>query len=193
MSREIEKEMVAFLDRKLSGDGLTKDAILRKDARTVFRRALECCVGIREKGGNNRGPMVELIQETIGSSDKEPWCMSLIQTGLAYAELKTGLASPIVAGEHCLTVWNETPKKQRVADIPTLGAICIWRHGSSTSGHTGATVSDVSNGWVNLVEGNTESGIAGGEVVRDGGGVYLTHRSTLRSGNMKVVGFLKPF
>ena len=193
MKREIEPEMVAFLDAKLKDNGLAQHAIEQKDPRTVFRLALEACVGIREKGGNNRGPVVELIQETLGGADQEAWCMSLVQTGLAYAELKTGVQSPIAATEHCMTCWRETPTAQRVKSVPAVGAIIVWKHGSTDSGHTGITVSDVKDGQVRAVEGNTESGIAGGEVVREGGGVYVTRRSTSGTGNMRVVGFLKPW
>ncbi len=184
--------MVEFLDRKLNENGLAQQSIKDKEARTVFRLALEACVGIRETS-NNAGPMVELIQETLGGADKEPWCASLIQTGLAYAELKTGIKSLVFPSEHCMTIWNETPSSMRVKRIPAIGAICIWRHGTSSSGHTGCTISDVNGTMVYLVEGNTESGLYSGEVVREGGGVYLTYRSITGTGNMRVIGFLKPF
>jgi hypothetical protein len=193
MKRKIEPAMVEFLDGKLASNGLAHDAIARKDARLLFRFALEACVGIRETGGNNNGPMVRLIQETVGTADREPWCMSLVQTGLAYAELRTGVLSPIAMSEHCLTVWNVTPISQRVQTMPGPGAIIIWRHGRTTSGHTGITIGPVKNGKFPAVEGNTESGIAGGKVVRDGGGVYLTQRNMSGNGSMQIVGFLKPF
>lgn len=193
MKRQLEPKMVSYLDAKLAGNGLAQSAIKNRDPRTVFRLALECCVGIREKGGNNRGPMVELIQETLGGADAEAWCMSLVQTGLGYAELKTGIMSPIFPSEHCLTVWNETPREQRVRTVPAVGAICIWKHGDTTSGHTGITVGEVEREEVNMVEGNTEAGIRTGEVVREGGGVYFTRRSIRGTGSMKVVGYLKPW
>lgn len=115
--RQIEKKMVDWLDTKLIGNGLAQRAISDKDARLLFRLAAEACVGIKESGGNNKGPMVELIQETIDGADREPWCMSFVQTCLAYAEKKTGIKSPIAAGEHCLSVWTSTPKSARVKKI----------------------------------------------------------------------------
>ena len=193
MIRQIEPAMVAYLDGKLAANGLAQDAVARKDARLLFRLALEACVGIREKTGNNDGTMVELIQETLGGADGESWCMSFIQTGLAYAEAKTGVRSPIHGSEHCMTVWNETTISQRVAASPLPGAIVIWRKGTTSSGHTGALVTAPSAGWFRAVEGNTEGGVRGGAVVREGGGVYLTERSTRGTGNMKIVGYLKPF
>lgn len=193
--RNIEPKMVDYLDRKLKENGLAQESIKTKDARTLFRLALESCVGIRESSGNNDGVMVELIQETCGGSDNEPWCMSLQQTGIAYAEERTGIASQVYVSEHCLTVWNNTPRVCRVVRIPAIGAICIWKHGNTTSGHTGCTITGVEldTSHVYLIEGNTTSGLESGEIVREGGGVYKTYRSTVANGNMRVVGFLKPF
>lgn len=195
--RKIEPKMVSFLDAKLAGNGTAHEAIKTGDARTLFACAMEACVGIREVGGNNEGPLVDLIQETIGGEGVEPWCMALIQTCIAYAELKTGKKSPIydgnLGGEHCLTVWNKTPEESRVKLRPLRGAIIIWRHGKSTSGHTGMYVETTSPRNFSAIEGNTESGVANGKVERDGGGVYRTSRRFGGNGDMHVLGFLKPF
>lgn len=192
--RYIQPEMIKFLDEKLKNNGLAQHAIETKDARTLFVLACQACVGIREKTGNNDGPMVELIQKTIGGASRESWCMSLQQTGLAYAEVKTGVKSPVSPSEHCLTVWNETPKEQRVKSIPLPGAIAIWRHGNTTNGHTGCT-NGADSEIFHAIEGNTTSGSddPNGKVVREGGGVYFTTRSMHPTGEMHLVGFLKPF
>ena len=186
--------MVSYLNVRLAQSGLFIDAVRRGDARMVFRLAAECCVGIREIGSNNGGPLVELMQQTIGSADHEPWCMSAVQTWLAYAERVTGVKSPIIAGEHCLTVWSDSPKEQRVRTVPGPGAIIIWRHGNTSSGHTGVTCEQPSVSRIfSAVEANTESGNSGGKIERDGGGVYYTKRSLDGAGSMHIVGFLKPF
>lgn len=190
--KKLEQKMVDFLMGKLKDNGLFIDAVNKRDARTVMRLAAQVCVGIREVGGNNSGPMVELIQETIGTHGKEAWCMAFVQTCIAFAEYCTGVKSPVFASEHCLTVWGNTPIAQRVAAIPAAGAIVIWRHGTTTNGHTGIVEScDGVNFYA--FEGNTESGITGSKVVSDGGGVYHTKRSMKPTGSMKVVGFIKPF
>lgn len=195
MGRQIEPKMVEFLDQKLANNGLAQHAIAEKDARQLFILAAQACVGIREVGGNNSGPMVELIQETIGGHSKESWCMAFMQTCIAYAELKTGMVSLVAAGEHCLTVWALTPKSERVKIFPLPGAIVIWQHGKSQDGHTGCFLeADDKRKNMRMVEGNTESGLnPKGDVERDGGGVYLTSRNVIKNGSMKVVGFLKPF
>lgn len=190
--RQLDPKLTAFLDKKLAQNGAAQDAIKRKDARSLMIYAAESCVGIREEG-SNRGPMVSLIQDTVDGPDHVAWCMSFVQTCIAYAELKTGVKSPIAAGEHCLTVWQSTPKAQRVKIVPLPGAIVIWQHGSSTSGHTGI-VTEWKGKVFEAVEGNTGGGItAKGTVVREGDGVYMTERNATGTGTMKVVGFLKPF
>lgn len=184
--RQIENKMVAWLDAKLLNNGLAQHAIEVKDARLLFRLAAEACVGIKETK-YNAGPMVELLQETVGTAEKESWCLSFVMTALAYAEKKTGIKSQIAATEHCMTCWNESPKSCRVKSVPAPGAIVIWRHGNTSSGHTGVMVAWQGNKF-NSVEGNTSDAS-----MRDGDGVFFKTRSSTATGSMKVVGFLKPF
>lgn len=195
MKREIEKRMVQWLDDKLLSNkvGLAVHAIETKDSRLLYRLANEACVGIREEGGNNHGPLISLIQETVGNAEYEPWCLSLQMTCLAYAERKIGIISPIPAGEHCLSVFQETPKKYHVKKIPAPGAIIIWQHGNTSSGHAGC-LTEYMGAKMKTIEGNSESGVTpSGSVVRDGGGCYANIRSTTGTGKMKVKGFLIPF
>lgn len=194
MKRDIQPKMVDFLRGKLDGMGLFHDAIARKDARTVYLLANQACVGIREATGHNDGPLVELMQRTIGGAGGESWCMSAQQTCVAFAELMTGVASALAVSEHCLTVWRETPAELRVKTVPLPGAMTIWRHGTSDAGHTGCTGAlDPKTGTFESCEGNTEAGIIGGKVERDGGGFYFTRRAIKGAGEMHVVGWLKPF
>lgn len=192
MERKLEKKMIEYIDQKLSGNGLAVESVLKKDARTLMRLAAQACVGVREDGYNS-GPIVTLIQDTVGGPDHVAWCMSFVQTAIAYAELRTGKKSPVFASEHVLTTWNETPRVQRVIKIPLGGAIAIWRHGNSSSGHTGI-VESCDGETFHAVEGNTGSGISpGGKIVREGDGVYFTHRAMDPVGEMRLLGFIKPF
>jgi hypothetical protein len=191
--RQIEQKMIDYLDGKLATNGLAQDAIAKKLPRALLVEAAKMCVGITEKTGRNDGPMVELIQETIGGHGGEAWCMAFMQTCIAYVEQKLGVVSLLAASEHCMTVWNDSPRLQRVQYNPLPGAIVIWRHGSSTNGHTGVVLACDENEF-HAVEGNTTGGEnAKGEVVRDGGGVHFTVRNRKGNGDMKVMGFLKPF
>ncbi len=192
MARHIKTEMITYIDKKLTGNGLADHALKTGDARLMMRLAAQVCVGIREVGGNNTGPMVTLIQETVGGPDHVAWCMSFVQTCIAYAEFRCRVQSPVFASEHCQTVWNETPIAQRVKFSPLAGAIAVWKHGTSSSGHTGI-VDSCDTKTFHAFEGNTESGIVNGKVERDGGGIYWTSRSLAGNGDMHLLGFLKPF
>lgn len=190
-TREIRPEMLGYLDGKLIANGLARLAVEQKDPRTLMRLAAQACVGIRESG-NNTGPMVKLLQDTVGGPDAWAWCMSFVQTCIAYAEVRTGISSSIVAHEHCITVWDQTPKAMRVKSIPLAGSIVIWRHESTQAGHTGILES-CDGDTFRAYEGNTNFKAPGGPVVRDGGGVAYTTRSIRSLGPLRVVGFLKPF
>lgn len=186
--REIEQELVNFYDARLWPNGLAQQARISKDARLIFGLTMESSVGIVEQGGNNDGPEVRLFQKTIGGAGREPWCMGLVQSALAYAELLTGVKSPIFATEHCMTCWRETPVIQRVKTSPLKYAIVIWKQEGSDSGHTGVVIETDKRQWFRSVEGNT-----GSDGSRDGDGVYYKHRDWIRTGSLVRVGFLKPF
>ena len=189
--RKLEPEMFEFFEAKLKNHGAAQET---QDPRKLLVYAAETCVGIREVGGNNQGRMVRLIQETVGRAEGEAWCMSFVQTCIAYVETKLKITSPIPASEHCMTVWNSTPKYLRVKSVPLPGAIIIWRRGAGPAGHTGImTEWHRTSSSFEAIEGNTESGLAGGKVERDGGGVYLTERSRSGTSSMKIMGFIKPF
>ncbi len=193
--RHIEPEMIEFLDRKLASNGLAQHAVATKDARQVYLQANLACVGITEKSGRNDGPMVELIQETIGGHSNEAWCMALQQTCIAYAEYKTGIASPVFSDELCTSVWANTPKSQRVKYNPLPGATVIWQHGNGPTGHTGCVLG-CDESIFQTVEGNVTSGQLqeNGKTVWNKGGVFFEKaRHRLGDGDMKVLGFLKPF
>lgn len=195
MIRHIQPAMVDWLRSKLAGFGLFADALARKDARTIYLLANQACVGIREKTGHNDGPLVELMQRTVGTADGESWCMSAQQTCVAFAEELTGVASLLPVGEHCMTVWRASLGDLRVQTIPLPGALTIWNHAGSDAGHCGCVGSyDLHDGTFESYEGNTGRGIgAGGEVQREGDGFYRTQRRNGATGNMRLVGWLKPF
>lgn len=193
MKREIEKDLVKYLDKKLALNGLAQHALKINDPRMLMTEAAKSCVGIREATGKNDGPMVRLLQETIGSASGESWCMSYVQSMIAYAEVKTGIISPVFPSEYCTHVWNKTPFAQRVNRSPLPGAIAIWHKKDSTDGHTGIVLTYGEKNFY-AVEGNTTSGLsASEEVIAEGGGVYLTKRSSKGSARMILRGFIKPF
>lgn len=193
--RKIEKKLVEYIDEKLKHNGAAQESILKKDARKIFVFAAEALLGVREKTNKNDGQIVELIQKTIGEASGEPWCMSQVMSCLAYAEEKSGIQSRVYPSEHCLTVWEKTPKTMRVKFKPLRGAIAIWNYLGTSNGHTG--IVDEYEHKANLMltyEGNTSAGLKpNGEIEREGGGSYHCERSTSSGVKMKLLGFLKPF
>jgi hypothetical protein len=191
--RKIEAELVSYIDSKLIHNGSAVEAIAKKDARAIFGYAAEALVGIREATNSNDGPMVKLLQETVGSANGEAWCMSFVMSCLAYAELRSERQSRLPATEHCLTLWQSSPLSLRVHYRPLKGAIAIWQHGETTNGHTGVFI-EARGLEFTAVEGNTSSGLkADGSIEREGGGSYRTSRNFKGNGSMKLRGFLKPF
>lgn len=193
--RKIESKLVDYIDKKLEGNLAFQNAIEERDARRVMIFASEALLGVREATGRNDGPMVKLIQETVGGASGEAWCLAFVQSCIAYAEVKTGLKSPIVATEHCWTAWHNTPKAQRVKTRPSRGVIAIWNYPPTKNGHTGI-VDEYEHklGKMMTLEGNTMSGIKkDGTIERDGGGSYRCERSTSGNKKMELLGFLRPF
>lgn len=184
--------MVQYFDQKLSGNDLAAHLIATKNARSLMVVVAACGVGIREVG-NNSGPLVSQIQSTVGGPDHVAWCMSWVQTVVAYIELKTGVKSPLAVTESCLEAWDKTPRECRVHSFPLGGAVIIYQHGKSYSGHTGILEStDGRTSWA--FEGNTGNGVTpDGAIQREGDGIYHTHRNYSGAGDMHLLGFLKPF
>lgn len=159
-------------------------------------------VGVRERGGPNKGPDVERFQKAVdGKASGEAWCMSFVQFCVDQVDrLLAGLKHEptwLFKSEHVLTVWNKTPQAARIPwNQVQPGCLIVWAHykaGKATgSGHTGIVVKLLSNSIngprVETVEGNTGAGSA---VVREGDGVYRRVRSLAGSDTMKVVGFLR--
>jgi lysozyme len=93
-------------------------------------------IGVKEQAKNS-GPEVEKFQKAVdGKAQGEPWCMSFTQFAIKSAESATKVDSKVFSSEHCLTVWNRSPKELRMSQ-PKPGSLVIWRHGNSSSGHVG--------------------------------------------------------
>lgn len=192
--RKIQPELVSYIDKRISWEGLAQYHLQTKNARGLMVEAAKACVGIKELTGRNDGRLVELIQKTVdGKAKGEAWCMAQVQSMIAYAEFKTGVRSPLMATEHCLTLWNGTPIEQKVRISPLAGAIAIWRHGTTTNGHT-EIVLDCDESVFNAVGANTSGVVDPSKPInREGNGVFYTKRSRFGEGDMKLLGFIKPF
>lgn len=199
--RKLMPDLELLFDNRLKNNGLAAHAIKTKNARLLMVEAAKVCVGIREKTGKNDGFEVELFQKTSGGVRGAAWCMYFVQSCIAYAEKKTGLKSHVLSSGHCLTTWNHAKRSELVKLVkihPLSGAIPIWQHGSTTSGHTEILLSS-DNKNMQCVGGNTSGADETGKVTREGNGVYYTTRSMQgfpnlkTTQNMKLLGFIIPF
>lgn len=148
------------------------------------------CVMIRETTPNG-GEVVELFQSTIGKAEKEPWCMSFVQSLVAFTEWAFHVTSGLAPSEHCLTVWNAS--KSIVVSNPRAGDLIIYRHVGTTQGHVEIIVDVITDKGIQVfhtVAGNTSNGTG---VNREGDGVYSKIRPNRTIGDMEIVGFLRPF
>jgi hypothetical protein len=194
MDRNIHPLAEEFINLKLVDNSHAAQAYRDKDPRALFIEVCKTFWGVREETGNNDGVLIEAIQKTIGGSYNEPWCMALMQTCLAYVEKNLKVISPVESSEHCGQVWAKTNKRSRVRKYPAPGAIAIWNYQGTDKGHCGCVIDTQSSDFFITIEGNTEGGIdPEGKIIREGGGVYFSHRSFDPKGSMKLLGFLKPF
>jgi hypothetical protein len=194
----VKDDIERFLSTRL--EELIDIRITNKHGMTIFTRgpveimlaAADVLVGEKEDPpGSNRGPVISLIQDTVGGTEAYPWCMGFVQTCVAYAEKKSGIRSRIFPSEHCMSVWSASPKDMRCG--LERGAIAIWNYPPGQSGHTGI-VKEYSQDFMRLFEGNTTQGLRDdGAIERDGGGVHYTKRGLGSTAKMRLVGFIRPF
>lgn len=194
MSRVLMPKMRSFFHRQWGENPLWKAAIAKKAPTTVMLMSAQGAVGRRELTGNNDGLFVELTQMTVDGKDvREPYCIAGAMTCVAMAEEETGIKSRLPASEHCMTCWRATPADMKIPreKIRPGDHVC-WNKVGTDSGHWGI-VEEVHKDHMVVLEYNTTSGTEDGEIVREGGGVYRVKRSYGQIGNMKLVGFIRPF
>lgn len=139
---------------------------------------------VREKGFN-KGKEVEMFQKAAdGRASGEPWCLCFVQYVAKQVAIQIDAlgGSPLIKTEHCLTLFNHMDDSYK-SKVGGRGMIPIWRHGTTTSGHTGIAL-DSGKIYFNTIEGNTNK--AGS---REGDGVYAKKRLMV-GGKMKLMGFV---
>lgn len=151
----------------------------------LFVQVALSCEGVTEFGGDNKGPIVELFQGSISMAMQQSWCLDFVQACVAYVEAARGIQSNLPASELCLQLWNESPH----VDYPKRGDLIVWQMGNTHKGHVGIIVEDGGLTW-NTIEGNTGPG---GEIERNGDGVYRKKRKKGGSVTFREKGFIRVF
>lgn len=191
--RKLEKELEAYIDKKLVGNGLYFHALENNLPRIAICQAAGTLVGITEATGRNDGKFIRLIQETVGGANGEPYCAAGIMTLLAFIEKKFEIVSPVPATELAQDIWWRTPKAQRVKKFPAPGAIAVWGDVGKITGHTELVISATDKEFSCVGFNTSGTTKPGGEVNREGNGVFYTVRSYKDTAKRKLLGFVKPF
>ena len=119
--------------------------------------------GVREVGGNNRGPRVEEYLRRVHWTPGAPWCAAFV--GWCGSEaLGKAWPLPLVPGTY--TLLDFAHQHGWVRREPQRGLVFLVWSSARRSWHTGFIQSLVPGGW-RTIEGNT--GPDGGH---DGDGVY---------------------
>lgn len=143
-------------------------------------------IGVREIGGPNQGPEVELFQSFVdGKAQGESWCMAFVQFVVGEVCKYYGVKTPLHSSELCQSVYNNTGLAYR-SSSPGAGYVFIHQNRKvSYKGHTGVCTGEARVGIFKTIEGNTN-----GAGSSDGDGVYSKWRYTKGNASNKVRGFI---
>lgn len=196
----IEKLVNLVVDELLKTDPVNfRMAVETRNGNLVKSMACGAFVSmrVRERTNRNDGEVVEMIQKVSHGSKGDAWCMFMQQAGTMIAECLCDLVSPMYSSGSCASVREKSPKEIEVALANAIrGDTVVFKYltGSRKGlGHTGDLEKHISPGktaWLN--EGNTTEGRLGEEVVREGGGAYLTSR-IMNTSSMRTEEVLRTF
>lgn len=143
-------------------------------------------VGVREIGGQNRGPRVEEYQRTVGGKPGDAycvsgayWCYDQAVTALNAADPRLKLVNPMPRTASVLRLWELTPERFRIPPWTNSGQVppqpgWLGLHRSKTKpgrGHLVVVAGVVGGLTVATVEFNTD-----GAGSREGNGVHEKQR-----------------
>jgi len=126
-------------------------------------------VGIRESGGNNRGPWIKKYLAITGLKEGNPWCAAFQAYIHDHAEIPAPTSARVVDWFVSNVVWrSEWGDLQFTAEAGMVGGLYYQRQGRL--GHIFLVVGQDQNNYY-TIEGNTNGGGS-----NDGDGVYRMTR-----------------
>ena len=185
--RKIEPDVLGAIDSATNDNPDVQLAIASKSWRPLITMSAAAWGGVKEHSNNNDGNFVEMSGLTVdGKHNGEAYCLSWVQTVIAYAETKLNMISPLKATEGCLDLWRSTPQAYKTTKFPIAGYIAIWQHGTSPAGHAGIVLK-VEDGHFKCIEANS----VGPDGISQG--IFEQKRSFNGEGKMRLLGFISPF
>lgn len=112
-------------------------------------------LGVKEQGGNNRGPEVDQYLAAVGLDPGYPWCCAFLFWCFREAAKRLSLVNPLPRTASALRLWTLTEPICRDSN-PKPGYIYVLQH-SPTTGHVGIIESVAADGTIVEVSGNTSS------------------------------------
>jgi len=158
----------------------------------LLKKVLEIAksqIGVKEDPpGSNRGKKVEEFLGSVSLSGGYPWCAAFVYWCFEKACSELKMTNPLVKTGSCMTHWNKTAGNKILTGDAILnpaliepGFVFIISLGKG-KGHTGI-VTSVSDGYINTIEGNTNTGHSA-----EGVGVFELRR---KINSIKNAGFIK--
>jgi hypothetical protein len=135
--------------------------------------------GVREVGGNNRGPDVEAYLAAVDLPAGEPWCCAFVVTGIMNGAGALGVPCTCPSTGSCLHLWARATNAR--VKVPQAGDVYVLQHSPST-GHVGFVETVSESGQVlTEISGNTnrEGSREGDSVWRHEGPPELSHEGKL--------------
>jgi hypothetical protein len=117
---------------------------------------------VRERGGANRGEMVELMLKAVGLAPGQPWCAAFVYYcgHWALRDLEHDTSRwPLPRSGSCWVLGNDAKVRDALREAPTRGAVfLLYDKTLGRFAHTGfvTRVVPTDRGWVcTTIEGNT--------------------------------------
>lgn len=136
-------------------------------------------LGVHERGGNNRGPEVDLYLASIGLDPGFAWCCAFTFYSFKQAAQQLGLINPCPKTGAGLRLWKLVDTAWKDSN-PAPGAIYVLDHGGGNS-HVGLIETCDSGNVLTEISGNTNQtgSREGNSVWRHNGQPEVTHGGTL--------------
>lgn len=112
-------------------------------------------LGIREQGGNNTGPEVDLYLASVGLEPGASWCAAFVYWCFRRAANSLTVPSPCPKTGGALKLWKLADPHFHMT-APARGRVFVMDHGQGL-GHVGFVEAVREDGSIDSVEGNTNA------------------------------------
>ena len=150
----------AALRGSATGPATGKASELRE---TIVRMAKGLCeLGVEERGGNNRGVVVDAMLKHAGGRPGQPWCCAFVDFVYEWACELCGVQPMIDPGLSCSALVRQAKQKGLLLEDPRQaqpGDLLVLKGGPTGWKHVGIiSKKQNADGAFEVVEGNTSDG-----------------------------------